>query len=95
MRELIIVYLLGFILGTFFGLLIAFAIWILHENNIESEESMKILVDSLPFYMVECPFTDNCPDSESGRCRRYWSKYDVVDNGHECYWLKEQGDEQE
>lgn len=50
---------------------------------------MKFVVDSLPYYMEECPFKgelcfmDNCPST--------WDKYKVCsdENPHECYLLIE------
>ena len=54
---------------------------------------MKFLVDSLPYYMADCPFMDNCPISDD-ECPRHWDKYDIEDSDHECYWLKEQEDKE-
>ena len=51
---------------------------------------MKFIVDSLPYYMEECPFKGGlCIDD--GDCPSTWDKYKVCsdENPHECYLLIE------
>lgn len=52
---------------------------------------MKILVDSLPYYYDDCPFTYVCYMCDEKECPRTWDKYFVTseENPHECLYLKE------
>lgn len=59
---------------------------------------MKFIVDSLPYYGDECPFSAPKYDSicylcheDRAKCPRYWDKYFICsdDNPHECEYLIE------
>lgn len=49
---------------------------------------MKFIVDSLPYYLEDCPFEFEC---KGKHCPRHWDKYEVTsaDNPHECEMLRE------
>ena len=56
---------------------------------------MKFIVDSLPYYGDECPFSafvydSICYDNKT-KCPRYWDKEFICsnDNPHECEFLIE------
>lgn len=57
---------------------------------------MKFIVDELPYYGDECPFSlwghDLCPRKrDESECPRYWDKYFIssTNNPHQCYHLIE------
>ena len=58
---------------------------------------MKFIVDSLPYFEGICPFEDKCPygDSKNDTCPKYWDKYDVDVHEHECFWLKEDKEQED
>lgn len=49
---------------------------------------MKFVVDSLPYYYDDCPFSSMC---HTVNCPRQWDKYTVTDatNPRECEYLIE------
>lgn len=49
---------------------------------------MKFVVDSLPYYYDDCPFSSMC---HTVNCPRQWDKYTVTDatNPRECEHLIE------
>lgn len=55
---------------------------------------MKFIVDTLPYYGDECPFSakyDNICYENKIKCPRYWDKEFICsnDNPHECTFLIE------
>lgn len=55
---------------------------------------MKFIVDSLPYYGGECPFSvlyDSICYENKTNCPRHWDKEFICsdDNPHECKYLKE------
>lgn len=54
-------------------------------------KQMKFIVDELPYYGEDCPFSAFVYDDACYECPRYWDKYFICsdENPHECSYLIE------